>query len=197
MGWGYFQQKAIDCIISFLFTGVGRGGGELDSLFSRRVLFYLLCIGKKVNGFFSFLHWEYFYGPVCWFCFREKSFAFKGVFQSSRMLWTLGDYIGSGLLFSVFVCFREDTTCSFLFLVFYFGISGGSGMALILMLSGHCDWSWILLRMSTFFCHNTILFCSSLQHLFSPLIRPLSACMHASSSLSATATGAAYLCRLT
>lgn len=62
IGWGISNKKQSTCIISFLFTGVGRGAGNLILCFHDGFCFIFYVLGKKLTG--SFLHWEYFYGPV-------------------------------------------------------------------------------------------------------------------------------------
>lgn len=130
--------------------------------------------------------WEYFYGHVfTGFVFGESHLHSRGSFNL-LMLWAFRGLYWIGIaIFCFLFIFREDTICSFLF-SFWFGGSGKKWVDFWYSLGSdssqkHCDWSWILLRSSTFFCHNTILFCSQLQLLFSllPSFDPsLHACTH-------------------
>lgn len=127
MVWGYFQQKQSTVLLVSYLQGLVGGAGNLILCFHDGFLFYLLCIWEKSYRVLFFI------GNIFTVLFLLVLFSGKviciqgGLLIFSHALDFLGDYMGSGLLFSVFVCFREDTTCSFLFLVFWFGIYGDSG----------------------------------------------------------------------
>lgn len=105
------KKQSTVLLVSYLQGLVG-GAGNLILCFHDGFCFIFYVLGKKLTGSFLFFIGNIFTVLFAGFVFGKSRLHSRGSFNLA-CFGLLGDYIGSGLLFSVFVCFREDTTCSF------------------------------------------------------------------------------------